>query len=311
MTACQAHLPPRFAPGPGGLWRQVLKGPWAACGNRMARWAEGVQPQGSAGRWCLAPFCGVCVSVSVCLCVSLCVCVCLCVCICVCIYVFVCLCVCKYLCMCLCVCVFVCMSVSMYVFVCMCLCACVCIAKLPVRRNVEGDSGLHEGCGQAYTAGTAWRSEGKGGTARAWEDRSQGGGQGGPTLQQRCTPLGKVLQSSVPRGPHGHHPSVPPAEKAWDECSSPATGCWASTPPLCHTPRRWAGQGHVEGPGHCASLAPLLKGQVLQEEVWAHHVLSGEERGLSEEAPRSYCFHTATLESNMIGSIRHYTQWLA
>jgi len=32
---------------------------------------------------------------------------------------------------------------------------------------VEGDSGLLEGCGQAYTPGTAWRSEGKGGTARA------------------------------------------------------------------------------------------------------------------------------------------------
>ena len=53
-----------------------------------------------------------------------------------------------------------CVSVCVCVFVFLCLCACVCIAKLPVRRNVEGDSGLLEGCGQAYTPGTAWRSEG-------------------------------------------------------------------------------------------------------------------------------------------------------
>ena len=73
----------------------------------------------------------------------------------------------------MCLCVSVCMFVSAFVFLCVCLCACVClcvcecIAKLPVRRNVEGDSRWHEGCGQAYTPGTAWRSEGKGGRARA------------------------------------------------------------------------------------------------------------------------------------------------
>lgn len=136
---------------------------------------------------------------------------------------------------------------------------------------------------------------------------------GGPTLQRGCTPLGEVLQSSVPRGPHpdkavSHHPSVPPADKAWDERSSPATGCWTGAPPLCRAPRRQAGQGQVEGPGHSAPLSPLLKGQVLQEGVCAHPILLGEEREISEEAPRSYCFHTATLESNMIGSVRHFTQ---
>ena len=68
-------------------------------------------------------------------------------------------------------------------------------------------------------------------------------GRGAPLCSSAARPWARCssppcLGALTRQGRHGHHPSVPPAEKAWDEHSSPATGCWASAPLLCRAPWR-------------------------------------------------------------------------